>query len=129
MGGAVFYVAESSRPTPASLCSCASVGADREPHPSLSPPLPRADAGSINVGGGKEDERDEKTANNEETKAGKQSAEKSTGSAKPNVFFILIDDMGYDDIGYQSTDLQGTTPNLDRLAAGGIKVMCVPHQH
>ncbi len=48
--------------------------------------------------------------------------EKSTAPTKPNVFFIMIDDMGWDDIGYQSLDLQGTTPNLDRLAAGGIKV-------
>ena len=44
-------------------------------------------------------------------------------STKPNVFFFLIDDMGYGDIGYQSTDLAGLTPNLDKLAAGGIKVV------
>ncbi|CAN0350815.1 unnamed protein product, partial [Hapterophycus canaliculatus] len=34
----------------------------------------------------------------------------------------MVDDMGYNDIGYQSTDLQGVTPNLDKLAAGGIKM-------
>ena len=41
---------------------------------------------------------------------------------KPNVFFILIDDMGYGDIGYQSTDLSLLTPNLDALMSGGRKV-------
>lgn len=51
------------------------------------------------------------------------SPEKGTGSTMPNVFYILIDDMGYNDIGYQSMDLQGTTPNLDKLAAGGVKVI------
>lgn len=50
----------------------------------------------------------------------------ATGTAapanKPNVFFIMIDDMGWGDIGYQSTDLVGVTPNMDKLAAGGVKV-------
>ncbi|CAN0212435.1 unnamed protein product, partial [Hapterophycus canaliculatus] len=45
-----------------------------------------------------------------------------SGTRKPNVFLIVIDDMGWDDIGYQSTDLKGITPNLDKLAAGGVKV-------
>ncbi|CAM9812549.1 unnamed protein product [Ectocarpus sp. 4 AP-2014] len=43
-------------------------------------------------------------------------------TAKPNVFFIMVDDMGWNDIGYQSVDLQGVTPHLDRLAAGGVKM-------
>lgn len=34
----------------------------------------------------------------------------------------MIDDMGWNDIGYQSTDLSQLTPNLDRLAANGIKL-------
>lgn len=42
--------------------------------------------------------------------------------AKPNVFFILIDDMGWDDIGYQSRDLRAMTPNLNRMAEDGVKV-------
>lgn len=52
-------------------------------------------------------------------------AEDGTGGSsmlKPNVFFIMIDDMGWNDIGYQSTDLFELTPNLDRLAAEGVKV-------
>ncbi|CAN0381301.1 unnamed protein product [Pylaiella littoralis] len=46
----------------------------------------------------------------------------SVSTTKPNVFFFLIDDMGYGDIGYQSTDLSDITPNMDALAAGGIKL-------
>lgn len=34
----------------------------------------------------------------------------------------MIDDMGWNDIGYQSTDLALMTPNLDKLASEGIKV-------
>ncbi|CAN0096188.1 unnamed protein product, partial [Ectocarpus fasciculatus] len=43
-------------------------------------------------------------------------------TSKPNVFLFLIDDMGFGDIGYQSTDLSELTPNLDALAAGGVKL-------
>src|SRR5262245_36551899 len=39
---------------------------------------------------------------------------------KPNVIFILVDDMGYGDIGsYGVTDTR--TPNLDRLAHQGVR--------
>lgn len=30
--------------------------------------------------------------------------------------------MGWNDIGYQSTDMKAVTPNLNRLAANGVKV-------
>ncbi|CAM9233994.1 unnamed protein product, partial [Ectocarpus sp. 6 AP-2014] len=46
----------------------------------------------------------------------------SVSTSKPNVFFFLIDDMGFGDMGYQSTDLSEITPNLDALAAGGVKL-------
>ena len=40
---------------------------------------------------------------------------------KPNVIFILVDDMGYGDVGpYGATDLQ--TPHLDRMAREGVKL-------
>lgn len=39
---------------------------------------------------------------------------------KPNVLFILIDDMGWGDIGYNSDDI--LSPNLDRLAEEGLKL-------
>ena len=39
---------------------------------------------------------------------------------KPNIIFIMVDDMGYADLGcYGSKVIQ--TPNIDRLAAEGIK--------
>ena len=51
-----------------------------------------------------------------------EGAPSTAAPAKPNVFFIMIDDMGWNDIGYQSTDMAKMTPNLDRLAASGVKV-------
>lgn len=39
---------------------------------------------------------------------------------KPNIIFILADDLGYGDLGcYGATDIQ--TPNIDKLAENGIK--------
>ena len=38
---------------------------------------------------------------------------------KPNILFILIDDMGWGDIGYNSDDI--LSPNLDKLAEEGLK--------
>lgn len=43
-------------------------------------------------------------------------------SNKPNVFFLYIDDLGWNDIGYQSSDLRAMTPNLNRMAEGGVTV-------
>ena len=39
---------------------------------------------------------------------------------QPNVVLILVDDMGYSDIGCYGSEI--STPNLDALAAGGIRV-------
>ncbi|CAM9152223.1 unnamed protein product [Scytosiphon promiscuus] len=71
--------------------------------------------GGVGPGGGME-EMEERSAVKEGIGA------MAGGTTKPNVFFILIDDMGWDDIGYQTTDLEGITPNLDKLAAGGVKL-------
>jgi arylsulfatase A len=40
---------------------------------------------------------------------------------KPNIVYILADDMGYGDMGCNNPDSRIPTPNLDRLAAGGIR--------
>ncbi len=40
-------------------------------------------------------------------------------SAKPNILFIYIDDLGWKDVGFMGTDFY-ETPNLDKLAAGGM---------
>ena len=43
------------------------------------------------------------------------------GMRKPNVIFILVDDMGYADLSsYGSKDIR--TPNIDRLAKEGVKL-------
>ena len=52
--------------------------------------------------------------------------------AKPNIVHIVADDLGWKDVGFNGcTDIK--TPNLDRLAAGGVKLtnfyvqnMCTP---
>jgi arylsulfatase len=41
------------------------------------------------------------------------------GSARPNIVFIMIDDMGYSDIAPFGAEIR--TPNLDRLAAAGVR--------
>jgi len=40
--------------------------------------------------------------------------------ARPNIVFILADDLGWADVGFHHGNVP--TPNLDRLAAGGIEV-------
>ena len=39
---------------------------------------------------------------------------------RPNIVFVVADDMGYADAGFQGSDLV-PTPHLDALAAGGVK--------
>ena len=42
------------------------------------------------------------------------------GSTKPNIIFIMVDDMGYHDLGcYGSKTI--STPNIDRMAKEGIR--------
>ena len=40
-------------------------------------------------------------------------------SAKPNIIVILVDDMGFSDLGCYGSEIP--TPNLDALAAGGVR--------
>ena len=40
---------------------------------------------------------------------------------RPNVLFILVDDLGYMDIGANNPDTFYETPNIDRLAASGMR--------
>ncbi len=40
-------------------------------------------------------------------------------AGRPNIIFILADDMGYSDLGCYGGEIQ--TPNLDQLAAGGLR--------
>jgi arylsulfatase A-like enzyme len=43
----------------------------------------------------------------------------AVGPAKPNIVVILVDDMGFGDIGCYGSEIP--TPNLDKLAAGGVR--------
>src|SRR5437660_12844935 len=39
-------------------------------------------------------------------------------SQPPNILILIADDLGWNDIGYQGSDIK--TPVLDKLAAGGV---------
>ena len=39
---------------------------------------------------------------------------------KPNILFLLVDDLGWADVGYQGNKQGITTPNIDRLASDGM---------
>lgn len=64
--------------------------------------------------------------------AAAHSAQAQTGSAKkPHIVYILADDLGWKDVGYNGSDI--STPNIDRLAATGarfeqfyVEPMCTP---
>lgn len=45
-----------------------------------------------------------------------------TEGEQPNVIFILIDDVGMNDIGHQSTDLGELTPFMDSLSSEGVRL-------
>lgn len=56
------------------------------------------------------------------TKARPSNSAKQPARAKqPNFVFILVDDLGYMDIGANNPDTFYRTPNIDRLAAGGMR--------
>ena len=42
-------------------------------------------------------------------------------TAKPNIVFILADDLGYGDVGCYNSEAKVATPNLDRLAREGMR--------
>jgi N-sulfoglucosamine sulfohydrolase len=44
-------------------------------------------------------------------------------SAKPNILFVTVDDMSCDSVGAFGCKLEGTTPNIDKLAAEGRKFL------
>jgi len=58
-------------------------------------------------------------------------AVQAAGSSRPNIIYILADDLGWKDVGFHGSDIK--TPNLDKLAAEGVRLerhyaapMCTP---
>ncbi|MCZ6632250.1 MAG: sulfatase-like hydrolase/transferase, partial [bacterium] len=41
--------------------------------------------------------------------------------AMPNIVFMMMDDLGYADLGCQNPDSKIPTPNLDRMAEQGVR--------
>ena len=48
-----------------------------------------------------------------------RAAETAT-APRPNVVYILADDLGWKDVGFHGSDIR--TPNIDQLAAGGVRL-------
>ena len=44
-----------------------------------------------------------------------------SGDTRPNIVYIMADDMGYGDVGCYNLDTKIPTPNMDRLAQEGIR--------
>src|SRR4051812_21784073 len=61
----------------------------------------------------------------------------AAGPARPNIVFILADDLGYGDVGANNAKSKIATPNIDRLAADGMRFtdahaggsVCVPSRY
>lgn len=47
-------------------------------------------------------------------------AQKRSAAPKPNIILIMVDDMGFSDIGSYGSEI--STPNLDRLASEGLRL-------
>lgn len=43
-----------------------------------------------------------------------------SATARPNVVFVLVDDLGWSDVGYQHAETPYETPNVDQLATQGM---------
>jgi arylsulfatase A len=50
-----------------------------------------------------------------------KSSQSSSSERKPNIVFIMADDMGYGDLGCYNKKSKIPTPNVDALAAGGVR--------
>lgn len=51
-----------------------------------------------------------------------QQPEPAAEEPRPNVLFLLADDLGWMDVGFQNPDSFYDTPNLDRLREGGVRL-------
>ncbi len=44
----------------------------------------------------------------------------AVGASRPNIIFIMADDLGNADLGYRGSDIK--TPNIDKLAREGVRM-------
>jgi hypothetical protein len=51
----------------------------------------------------------------------KSQSQVKTISSRPNIIYILADDLGYGDVFAYNKDSKIPTPNIDRLASSGMK--------
>ncbi len=58
------------------------------------------------------------TNTNAATEVNSATAEES--DSRPNIVFILVDDMGFNDVGFNDSEI--ATPTLDRIANAGVKL-------
>ena len=42
----------------------------------------------------------------------------TSASPKPNILFVLVDDLGWSDVGFHGSKIK--TPNVDKLASEGV---------
>jgi arylsulfatase A-like enzyme len=52
--------------------------------------------------------------------ANRQTAQPTSKLRKPNIIFIMADDLGNADLGYRGSDIK--TPNIDKLAREGVRL-------
>ncbi len=51
---------------------------------------------------------------------GQSPGERGASTQRPNIVFIIADDLGWADVGYHGSEIQ--TPNIDRLAKEGVRL-------
>jgi len=51
--------------------------------------------------------------------ANRPAAGSTSGTSRPNIIFIMADDLGNADLGYRGSDIK--TPNIDKLAREGVR--------
>jgi hypothetical protein len=52
--------------------------------------------------------------------ANRPAAPATSGASRPNIIFIMADDLGNADLGYRGSDIK--TPNIDKLAREGVRL-------
>lgn len=55
-----------------------------------------------------------------DTSSEEPSAAEAEASNAPHLILITLDDVGYNDVGWQSTDMPDVTPNMNKMAENGI---------